>query len=163
MTSTPRNDRSTFDYQRYLASREWAVLKQKVRLRAALGVEAWMETAYCERCRAHLMYAAHHLTYERIGREELDDLLGVCKGCHEFLSGKTESDPVDDALMTQAQELGRDAAELVALGRGGDWNRDDTIGWWSCAMGALDEIHLLDSRRRAIAAGAPASAFLRPH
>jgi hypothetical protein len=73
------------EYQRYLASREWAVLKEAVRQRSK-GV--------CERCHFNKHEQTHHLTYERIGREVIDDLLGVCSICHEYLSGKTNLDPV---------------------------------------------------------------------
>ena len=40
------------------------------------------------------MRAVHHVTYERVGHELLDDLRGVCNGCHEFLSGVSDRDPV---------------------------------------------------------------------
>lgn len=71
-------------YQRYLASREWALLKAAVRRRSG---------GTCERCHAAPHDETHHLTYERIGQERLEDLLGVCEPCHEFLSGKRSEDP----------------------------------------------------------------------
>lgn len=71
------------DYHRYLASREWAQLKIQVRERSG---------GLCERCGAK-QQATHHLTYERLGHEYLDDLLGVCNPCHEYLSGKADHDP----------------------------------------------------------------------
>lgn len=40
--------------------------------------------------------AVHHLTYERIGHEDLDDLMAVCNPCHEFLSGKSGDNPMRD-------------------------------------------------------------------
>jgi hypothetical protein len=72
------------DYHKYLASREWALLKEKVKERSK---------GRCERC-ANMDYShTHHLTYERLGREKLEDLQGVCAPCHEFLSAKSHSDP----------------------------------------------------------------------
>lgn len=62
-----------FNYKAYLASREWAVLKQAVRERS---------NGACERCSYPEVAATHHLTYERVGRESLGDLLGVCGPCH---------------------------------------------------------------------------------
>jgi hypothetical protein len=76
------------DYEergRYLASREWALLKRQVRERAH-GI--------CERCRRAPHQQTHHLTYARLGSETLDDLLGVCRACHEFLSAVSDHDPV---------------------------------------------------------------------
>ncbi len=72
------------DYQKYLASREWAVLKEQVRRRSE---------NICERCKVGAHDVTHHLTYERIGHERLEDLLGLCEGCHKFLSGKSDHDP----------------------------------------------------------------------
>lgn len=74
-----------FDYHRYLASREWALLREQVRTRSG---------NVCEHCGLVRQQAVHHLTYERLGHEDLDDLMAVCNRCHEFLSGKTDQDPL---------------------------------------------------------------------
>lgn len=71
-------------YHTYLASREWALLREAVRERCG---------GTCERCGKSAMDSTHHLTYERMGQEKLTDLLGVCDQCHEFLSGKRGNDP----------------------------------------------------------------------
>lgn len=76
-----------FVYGEYLASREWAVLKEAVRKRSG---------DMCERNRpVHQApyQSTHHLTYERIGHELLTDLQAVCTPCHEYLSGKRDDDP----------------------------------------------------------------------
>ena len=75
---------SAFDYGRYLASREWAVLKRGVRARS-FGI--------CERCRRAPYEQTHHVTYTRRGQERLEDLLGVCRPCHEYLSAQRDDDP----------------------------------------------------------------------
>lgn len=72
------------EYHKYLASREWALLKGKVRARSS---------GRCERCLVGNHDSTHHLTYERIGKEELGDLQAVCSDCHGFLSGKSDFDP----------------------------------------------------------------------
>lgn len=74
------------EYQRYLASREWAVLRRKVHNRSA-GI--------CERCHINEASQVHHVTYERIGRELLEDLQHVCSLCHDFLSGANTRDPIN--------------------------------------------------------------------
>jgi hypothetical protein len=74
----------TFDYQQYLASREWALKREAVRKRAGNK---------CERCRAAKMDAVHHKTYANVGHEPLEDLQAICNPCHEFLSGKSNNDP----------------------------------------------------------------------
>ncbi len=72
------------DYQEYMASREWALLRVRVKARAH-GV--------CERCGRAPVTQTHHLTYARLGHEWLKDLQGVCAGCHEWLSGVSQVDP----------------------------------------------------------------------
>jgi hypothetical protein len=72
------------EYQKYLASREWALLKGQVRKRSH---------GRCERCLCFEYEQTHHLTYERIGEEKLEDLLAVCEPCHEYISGKSNNDP----------------------------------------------------------------------
>ena len=75
------------NYKEYLASREWALLRERVRERSG---------DCCERCQGP-MQAVHHLTYERVGHERLEDLQAVCNPCHEFLSAKRDDDPADYA------------------------------------------------------------------
>jgi len=71
-------------YHRYLAGREWGLKKEAVR-RRCMGV--------CERCRYFPMSHVHHLTYIRKYNELLEDLQGLCVGCHEFTHGKSDRDP----------------------------------------------------------------------
>ena len=73
-----------FDYHAYLASREWSLLREEVRKRSG---------DKCEHCFVAPQQAVHHLTYERIGHEELEDLMAVCNPCHEYFSGKSDDDP----------------------------------------------------------------------
>lgn len=79
-----------FDYPRYLASREWAQKKEAVRERSS---------GWCERCGVRNHDQTHHLTYKNIGKESIDELLGVCRECHEFLSAKSDYDPTKDVIV----------------------------------------------------------------
>ena len=75
---------TTFDYGSYLASREWALLKEQVLERSG-GI--------CERCYNAPYQETHHKTYARIGHENVSDLLAVCSPCHRYLSAKSNVDP----------------------------------------------------------------------
>jgi len=86
-------------YRRYLCSRKWGERREAVRRRC---------DDVCERCRGGPMAAVHHMTYARKYRERLDDLIGVCEECHEFIHAKTGVDPVDSRVgSTPAMEIGR--------------------------------------------------------
>lgn len=63
-------------YRSYLRSPAWRKLRDRVRARSG-GV--------CERCGRRPMVHVHHLTYERIFKERLMDLLAVCRPCHREL------------------------------------------------------------------------------
>jgi hypothetical protein len=71
------------DYYAYIASREWGVRKRKIRDRNG---------GRCERCGGP-QEAVHHLTYEHLGDEPLDELLAVCRRCHAYLGGHTDEAP----------------------------------------------------------------------
>lgn len=75
------------DYKTYLASREWAERREAVRKRSRNK---------CERCLTAAMQAVHHKTYANVGHEPLEDLQAICNACHEFLSAKTDIDPLTD-------------------------------------------------------------------
>jgi hypothetical protein len=79
---------------RYYASREWALLKERVRERSG---------GNCERCGDRPYEQTHHLTYERLGNELLEDLQGLCAQCHEYVSGKTSEDPFSITRSTKVR------------------------------------------------------------
>lgn len=63
-------------YDQYLQSPIWQERRELVLLRAG-GI--------CEACRLRRASAVHHLTYARVGKEPLFDLVAVCKECHDEL------------------------------------------------------------------------------
>lgn len=73
-------------YNAYLCSREWGVLREAVRDRCG---------GFCERCNRNPMQQVHHQTYIRKYHEELEDLVAVCIGCHEFEHGKRNENPAE--------------------------------------------------------------------
>lgn len=80
-----------FNYKAYLASRDWALKKEAIRERSG-------DT--CERCHVRPHQSTHHVTYEHIGNEPLEDLLAVCNPCHEYLSAKRDHDPALDCIFS---------------------------------------------------------------
>lgn len=83
------------DYHEYMASREW-------RLKRREYFDFYGE--FCQRCALVDASDLHHLSYERLGAESIyDDLLGVCRPCHEFLSGVRDDDPAEPAILAALQ------------------------------------------------------------
>lgn len=83
MWQTITDDREK--YQAYLASREWALMRNKVIARSG-GI--------CERCKVNRMDHVHHMTYIRKYNEKPEDLRALCKPCHDFTHGKSHTDPL---------------------------------------------------------------------
>ena len=65
-------------YGAYLRSRHWR------RLRAAKLAEVGER---CESCGIQGIVQIHHVTYERLRREELSDLQVLCRDCHNDAHG----------------------------------------------------------------------------
>ena len=127
------------EYQTYLASREWALKREAVRERSGNR---------CERCWTRRMDAVHHKTYERVGNERLEDLQAICDPCHEFLSGKTDADPISDGVSVYlagpftSPEWRRDLMED---------RRDITLG--QVGLGALQDRQAFELARRGLRGG----------
>jgi 5-methylcytosine-specific restriction endonuclease McrA len=63
-------------YRKYLKSAHWK--RKKAEFKAS---ERW--TGKCERCESTKRLQIHHLTYERLGAERLEDLIALCRECHK--------------------------------------------------------------------------------
>jgi 5-methylcytosine-specific restriction endonuclease McrA len=66
-------------YDSYMLSREWSEKRRAVIAR---------DNGVCQRCEDAAIEQVHHLTYERIGNERLDDLIGLCAACHAIAHGE---------------------------------------------------------------------------
>lgn len=62
------------DYDTYLASEHW----QQVRRRAL-----WTWDYRCAVCNSAQFVDVHHRTYKRLGRERWNDVIVLCRTCHE--------------------------------------------------------------------------------
>lgn len=65
------------DYGQYMQSKEWSH-KRLLRLK--------VDYFRCRTCWNTEDLEVHHLTYERLGNEEVSDLITLCKYCHEVIT-----------------------------------------------------------------------------
>jgi len=71
MTSRSKTQR---DYQRYLKTPAWRSIRARVIFR---------DGRRCQLCgQGGKGLEAHHLTYARLGHEDLNDLITLCPACH---------------------------------------------------------------------------------
>lgn len=66
--------KSLTDYQKYLRSDHWLELRS-----AKLESADWK----CEKCKRKSNLQVHHISYVRLGKELLSDLMVLCERCHE--------------------------------------------------------------------------------
>lgn len=74
----------TVDYNKYMQSSQWK------RLREYKIEQAQYACEWCGITKWSVPLEVHHRTYKRLGRERLDDLLVLCKECHEKAHGGTK-------------------------------------------------------------------------
>ena len=84
LVNTLLASRLNVNYAEYIRSPEWRAIVSEVRLRSGNT---------CERCGNAPHQETHHLTYRRLGVELLDDLIGLCAGCHRFVHARSQFDP----------------------------------------------------------------------
>lgn len=68
------NETEKIDHQEYINSPKWKAKRQMVLER---------DNFRCRKCGTGKNLDVHHITYENIGNEPLDDLVTLCRNCHE--------------------------------------------------------------------------------
>jgi len=97
------------EYSQYLDSDAWKQRRTHVRRRSR---------GWCERCKVGRIADVHHLTYERVGNEEADDLIAVCRPCHEYLHGMRDTDPAATKFTKQEIACVREIERCHSEGNG---------------------------------------------
>jgi len=89
------------DYKVYLRTNSWRKRRDEAINRAG---------GRCEKCNSTRRLDVHHLTYERIGKEDPGDLQVLCRSCHKWThgdhNGKTlRFAPRDENVIDTAREI----------------------------------------------------------
>lgn len=75
-----RHDKWLGEYREFLRTPKWAAIREKVLARAR---------GWCEGCNEQKASQVHHLTYARVGGNEmLFDLVAICDDCHHKVHNK---------------------------------------------------------------------------
>ena len=84
------------NYKEYINSEAWAQIRW-CKLR---------EVGYkCEECGRKWELDVHHLTYERLGNERMDDLIVLCVRCHGDLHYYKNRVPAEEKMILQQTEI----------------------------------------------------------
>ena len=87
-----RGGKKPFDYATYMGSAEW-IAKRNLVLRR--------DGFVCKLCGSAKNLDVHHITYENLGHEKLDELITLCRDCHThkhslFVSENMRFDNLED-------------------------------------------------------------------
>lgn len=99
-------DPEEVDYYEYIKTEAWEEMRQKVFRRDGFQ---------CVICKEAKNLNVHHITYERLGCEDLADLVTLCQKCHEKvhrLEDKTEKDKAGTVPLGTVKMTLREAFEL---------------------------------------------------
>ena len=77
--SQVKHETSYSRYSGYIQSSHWKDIR-----RQRLAMDGFQ----CSMCGTAKNLEVHHLTYERLGHEDLDDLVSLCKRCHAIVHEK---------------------------------------------------------------------------
>jgi 5-methylcytosine-specific restriction endonuclease McrA len=69
-------------YIEYIRSREWYIKAGEAKARAKFR---------CQICNSQSRLETHHRTYENLGCEQPEDLIVLCRKCHEKFHDKMET------------------------------------------------------------------------
>lgn len=75
---SPRTGRRYADYREYIESASWS----EIRLRRIK-----LDRFTCQMCGTAKNLVVHHITYDRLGHEDINDLITLCHDCHEKVHG----------------------------------------------------------------------------
>jgi len=64
------------DYSSYMQSPKWQEIRE---------IRLFVDSNKCQSCGNGEQLQVHHITYKRLGNEDIDDLVTVCKQCHKEL------------------------------------------------------------------------------
>lgn len=64
------------DYQKYIESDEWKEVRND---------RIFLDGYKCRMCGSAMNLVVHHITYERVPNEDMDDLITLCRDCHNRL------------------------------------------------------------------------------
>jgi hypothetical protein len=88
-------------YLEYLQSPEWAAKRDAVLNRTDGRCEDCVRWKYANEFRRGRAEHVHHLTYERVGHERPEDLVGLCQYHHRIRHGIDEETNRENAKMNQ--------------------------------------------------------------
>lgn len=92
------------NYVEHINSRKWQ------RLRRNKFIESGHK---CEECGREWELDVHHRTYERLGSEEMEDLVVLCKRCHSDLHYYEHRIPADEKMVLQQRPIAQEEYELI--------------------------------------------------
>lgn len=76
-------------YSNYIQSEDWKLKRSEVLLR---------DNNLCQVCKKDAAEEVHHITYDNLFNEKLEDLLSVCKICHKEIHSQLKKEELEEIV-----------------------------------------------------------------
>lgn len=91
------------EYHEYLKSIAWQIIRRLALARAHFR---------CVICNTDQNLHVHHRTYERFGKENIEDLTVLCEGCHKLFHDKLAGPPPKQKPYSDALKMFNETKRL---------------------------------------------------
>ncbi len=82
-------------YSAYIQSRAWKIMRQR---------RLSLDGGKCQVCGSNFELDVHHKTYKRLGHENMDDLVTLCRPHHRKIHEDSQPDTDEDEIMRILRE-----------------------------------------------------------
>ena len=87
------------DYESYIRSSAWHKMREEF-------LACMLFEGFCAACGGvPLTYHIHHMTYSRLGSENLEDLVALCERCHDLMHQYHRTHPKKANLWNASHEF----------------------------------------------------------
>lgn len=97
------------DYETYIRSPAWHKIREEF-------LSCILFEGFCAACGGvPSVYQIHHMTYTRLGQENLEDLVALCDRCHNLLHEYHKSHPKKLNLWRASQQFIQNSRKIEGL------------------------------------------------
>jgi 5-methylcytosine-specific restriction endonuclease McrA len=109
-------------YAQYIHSDEWRAVRERF-------FHSKLFKGRCQACPSTDRLHVHHLTYKRLGREYLRDLVALCEGCHANVHDRQRATGENLALSTRRFIRSAWMRDLSRPAHTGQWSKRYQRRW----------------------------------
>lgn len=98
--------KKSVEYYSYILSNDWQLKKEK---------RKELDNYKCYWCKSTDRLEVHHITYERLGNENLGDIVTLCKKCHEALHERQIQNSKYKRMKSDSEKVGEMIIDYINI------------------------------------------------